>query len=52
MITPKVLQDLMKPITSRNDYLANESKEEKLTRIKNKFGLHHGKKKQKNKKKK
>lgn len=47
---PKVIQKMMEPITVRNDVLTTETLEEKTVRLKNKFGLHHGKGKRKKRK--
>jgi len=52
MEPPKVLADLMKPLTQRNIQLATETPEEKMQRIKDQFGLYHGPGKRKKKKKK
>lgn len=54
MQPPKALQDLMSPLINRNISISQDTPEQKLARIKAKYGLTHGKgkkKKQKNKKK-
>lgn len=49
------MANLMRPLTDRNETLGVETPDEKLNRIKARYGLYHGKgkkKKQKSKKKK
>lgn len=54
MQPPKILSDLMRPITARNEMLAAETPEERTKRIQAQFNLYHGKgiRKKKRKKKK
>ena len=49
------MSSLMRPLTDRNEILREETPQEKINRLKARYGLHHGKgkrKKQKNKNKK
>jgi len=50
MQPPKVLTDLMKPLTEQNNRLISETLTDKINRVKSKFNLYHGKGKKKRRK--